>query len=473
MTKFTAHMNTSKASSAAIVIWVEAPYQVLATDKNGILGYLQHEIVGETVEKLTGTLTDVPLFKQAIHNTSMLKSSKIQLILYDKNGRGLQLIVSFEPLLSSGIFIGCLAVFRASEALTFEAVSKIIQDNSCAQCLVSSEPPHVIQMINDGFVCKFGCKRDNAVGKPLPSVASPRNVSTQHHLSLLLFSAGEGGMRRYSTAALDASSAKHISPVSAEEAIFVPVVEAPNGRIRQVLVLFPHSILPALAIALALSPSPCLALHQAQDDRAVVLGPGMPWAACTDVAAETPPTPPRAPSHLEPACVGCTGSGGGERFGLCGGDGGVLAAARSPPPAQGVPAPAARASCAPTDVVWPASGAAIRFNLSREQRPPQTPAGPPSSAVTVRCASAIRPRRPKVVRAGCAAEAVPAETVVVTRALLDALRGRPLPAAARAAGVSATSFKRACRQLGVRRWNFRRGKARGTRDAPAPPPAPA
>ena len=53
-----------------------------------------------------------------------------------------------------------------------------------------------------------------------------------------------------------------------------------------------------------------------------------------------------------------------------------------------------------------------------------------------------------------------ADAVVVTPALLDALRGRPLPAAARAIGLSATAFKRACRRLGVARWAFHRGVGR-------------
>ena len=49
---------------------------------------------------------------------------------------------------------------------------------------------------------------------------------------------------------------------------------------------------------------------------------------------------------------------------------------------------------------------------------------------------------------------------MITSAMIEALRGQPLPAAARAVGVSATTFKRACRRLGIRRWGFRRGPGR-------------
>ena len=53
-----------------------------------------------------------------------------------------------------------------------------------------------------------------------------------------------------------------------------------------------------------------------------------------------------------------------------------------------------------------------------------------------------------------------AAATVLTPAILAALQGQPLPAAARSVGMSATAFKRACRRLGTRRWGFRRGPGR-------------
>ena len=50
--------------------------------------------------------------------------------------------------------------------------------------------------------------------------------------------------------------------------------------------------------------------------------------------------------------------------------------------------------------------------------------------------------------------------IFITLQLLDTLRGLSLPHAARVVGVSATAFKRACRRLGVLRWDFRRGPGR-------------
>jgi hypothetical protein len=59
--------------------------------------------------------------------------------------------------------------------------------------------------------------------------------------------------------------------------------------------------------------------------------------------------------------------------------------------------------------------------------------------------------------------------VLITPQLVAGLRGLPLPQAARAVGVSATAFKKACRKLGIDRWEFKRGPGRARRrDAAAP-----
>ena len=50
--------------------------------------------------------------------------------------------------------------------------------------------------------------------------------------------------------------------------------------------------------------------------------------------------------------------------------------------------------------------------------------------------------------------------VVITTAVIDSLRGLPVPHAARSIGVSVTAFKRACRRLGVNRWQYARGPGR-------------
>ena len=47
--------------------------------------------------------------------------------------------------------------------------------------------------------------------------------------------------------------------------------------------------------------------------------------------------------------------------------------------------------------------------------------------------------------------------LIITPILLQSLRGISLPHAAQAVGISVYAFKRACRQLGIRRWPYTRG----------------
>ena len=63
--------------------------------------------------------------------------------------------------------------------------------------------------------------------------------------------------------------------------------------------------------------------------------------------------------------------------------------------------------------------------------------------------------------------------VVFSLELLDSVRGLSLPLAASTVGVSATAFKKACRRLGVTRWEYRRGPGRASSKNVARPRGPA
>ena len=66
----------------------------------------------------------------------------------------------------------------------------------------------------------------------------------------------------------------------------------------------------------------------------------------------------------------------------------------------------------------------------------------------------------------------PPSLVVISLELLDSLRGLSLPLAASTVGVSATAFKKACRRLGVTRWEYRRGPGRASSKNVAGPTGP-
>ena len=100
--------------------------------------------------------------------------------------------------------------------------------------------------------------------------------------------------------------------------------------------------------------------------------------------------------------------------------------------------------------------------LSETQRnfcAPRVKAGdfPPTSSTAC---SAVYPRR----RSGESFETRKCP-VLLTRPLLANLAGYPLDHAARALGLSAMAFKRACRKLGVKRWAYRRGPGKASKEA--------
>ena len=50
--------------------------------------------------------------------------------------------------------------------------------------------------------------------------------------------------------------------------------------------------------------------------------------------------------------------------------------------------------------------------------------------------------------------------ILLTLDLVQSLHGLSLPQAAKVLGISVTAFKNACRRLGIRRWEYTRGKGR-------------
>ena len=394
-------------ASTAIVIWVEAPWKVLATDQLGIFGYPQHELVGETVEKLAGPLSDFSLFQHAIVSTTSHRYSKIQLVLYSKSGKEMQVSVSCEPLMYGGIFVGCLAIFQPFQAVTLQKVLGKIAESRCAQCLVSSDSPHEIQACNEAFVNRFGFSGSDALGQPVTLLASLIHGSGPLFWSSLVLAAGDGAILRRSISVSGAAGAQD-GVTAFEEAIFVPVVEAHSiSSVRHVLIIFPPSYPPVPLVAPPASPLRRASWFPRGGSKAFVPGAA---AHCANVLAHPGSTP---------VAVSTAG----------------LAHAVLQPRGLAQDLIPGAAGCKP---------ALCRLS------PVATPDTSPE----------IRPRR-RIVPSISGAEGITPLTVVFTPALLEDLRGQPLPAAARSIGVSATAFKRACRRLGLPRWPFHRGPARG------------
>ena len=342
--------------------------QVLASDR-GIfmeLNYSPHEINGQSIMALTGPRSDPRMLQSAI---KAMQGHKIQLILYDAARRERHMIVSCSPFHNAGIYVGCLINLHSSEAITLQDAFKAFRQ---ASALVSADAPHAVHMANDAFLARFECSRPDVLGRPLdifhsasggvsepdcldPALSAQLCADSEAAWSAMLRAALGGRAARLPADALNCRGG------AGEEVACLPVVEAPNGRIRHLLVTF--------------LPSPCCGTGT--DD------------------SDADPADPRAAAAV-----------------------------------QRVRRPefSATASNAPGVLTCP-----------RRHSP-----GP-----------AIVPRR----KPHSGGATLPAPPVVVTRELVTALADLPLTQAAAAAGICATSFKRACRKLGVRRWVYRRHRS--------------
>ena len=214
-----------------LVVWVESPYTILATEDRDIFGYPRHEIVGSSILRLCGPKSDYSLLQRSIENTEKKKTCTLQLALYDRNGNDKRLMISFEPVLIKNILVGCLVQFRPSFALLLKQVFKDVQETNYPHCLVSAAFPHNIHMVDDRFICALGSSRSDALGKNLLSFLSEKTQSDSIEWSSMLAAASQGAIDQRRMLF------RCIHGISEGNVICAPVVENENGNIRHILVL--------------------------------------------------------------------------------------------------------------------------------------------------------------------------------------------------------------------------------------------
>ena len=217
---------------AELVVCIQS-LRVLASDKTVFLGYDPNKITGHSITILTGARSDPLMLQNAIESR---QRHKLQLVLYDAHGGERCLIVSFCPF-DDEDSAKCLLTLYPSKAIMLQDAFKFA-DCPSASALVSADPAHVIHMVNDGFLGRFGCARSEMLGQPLHlfyADATANSASFFHpHLqsdwSALFLAALDGSITRRSLAARCAVGG------GLDEVTCTPVVEGPNGRIRHLLV---------------------------------------------------------------------------------------------------------------------------------------------------------------------------------------------------------------------------------------------
>jgi hypothetical protein len=100
--------------------------------------------------------------------------------------------------------------------------------------------------------------------------------------------------------------------------------------------------------------------------------------------------------------------------------------------------------------------------------PAQTASRPstPADKSALREVCIFFPRR----RPGDDVDACPPAPVLVTRKILEELKHLPIPVAAKKLGLCNTTFKKACRNVGIIKWPFRRGQLLNSESGEATPP---
>ena len=213
--------------------------QVLASDRSifSVLGYHPQEVNGQNVLTFTGLRSDPRMLQSAILG---MDGQKMQIILYDPSGCERRLIISCTQFQAASFCVSCLLALCPSEAIGLqEAFAEIPQ----ACILISADPPHTIHMANVGFLNRYQCATSGILGRPLNIVYGAPNFPSHEFAQAtesdtawrdLLHTALDGRVAKRPPTASDSSDAGGYS----DEVTLAPVVEAPNGRIRHLLVTF-------------------------------------------------------------------------------------------------------------------------------------------------------------------------------------------------------------------------------------------
>ena len=217
---------------AELIVCVQS-LRVLANNQTifNILGH--HQIICQSILILTGPRSDPLMLQSAIKS---MQTHKLHLVLYDASGCERFLMVSCCPFDDS--FTRSLVTLYPSDAITLQDA---FADRPSASVLVSADPPHVIHMVNDKFLGRFGCARSEVLGQPLHLLYKEESFNVSRFLdtqesdkawSALLDAAVEGRATRRSLATVGA----FFGSLDVDEVTCKPVVEGLNGRIRHVLI---------------------------------------------------------------------------------------------------------------------------------------------------------------------------------------------------------------------------------------------
>eukprot|EP00291_Cryptomonas_curvata_P004314 CAMPEP_0172182052 /NCGR_PEP_ID=MMETSP1050-20130122/18177_1 /TAXON_ID=233186 /ORGANISM="Cryptomonas curvata, Strain CCAP979/52" /LENGTH=419 /DNA_ID=CAMNT_0012855439 /DNA_START=164 /DNA_END=1423 /DNA_ORIENTATION=- len=210
----------------------EMPFPVLDVDCEilRLFGFEISELQGQSIFQLLGAKSDRIMLQDAIRATTQSISSVNQFTLYDRNGECRALMVSCSPFFQQDCSISCLMNLEISDAIS---LSEAFEESYCPHVLVSTDYPHMVHMVNERFSEKIGCAPSQALGQALHNIQG----LDQENWGSILAAASNGRVVRGSMRIYNPRFQFACAP-GTDDVICVPVVEAPNGKVRHILVLF-------------------------------------------------------------------------------------------------------------------------------------------------------------------------------------------------------------------------------------------
>jgi hypothetical protein len=191
---------------------------------------------------LMGPNSDAIMFKSMMGQTIRTKeATQGQFMIYGLDEEHSPMLVSFSPYFEQGVLTGCRLDFTPSQVITLQAA---LEETVIPKAIVSSDSPHTVYLISAEFSALFGCRHALILGKPLhliPNLGMDRDSEGWASLLHAACSGEVSSLRPDPTPASGSLSSPRGWTIKA-----VPVTNAPNGKVWQVLLLVdPHSPQPS------------------------------------------------------------------------------------------------------------------------------------------------------------------------------------------------------------------------------------
>ena len=236
-----------------LIVTMEKPHHIVATETgfDDLLGHKTDHLRFQTMDALTGPLTDRRLMEMLVESTFTNNCFKHQLMIYGRSRMPIPMLLHFAqfqcPENTEHPHL-CLITFELSHAILLKDA---VTGHRCAQAVVATERPHRVHFMSEAFRTIFGFSPAQMLGKSIALVHGPDTDAFRWRA--LLHNAING----------QANSGILILRTAAGDQVptllcCTPVVEKLNGRITYILLQLQHLTTDPTEIERFCSPDICV-----------------------------------------------------------------------------------------------------------------------------------------------------------------------------------------------------------------------